>query len=63
MSEGLIAQRDVIEPYSRVALAARALKREQTPADLIGTLLFLASPESDFMTGQTLVVDGGYVMH
>jgi 3-oxoacyl-[acyl-carrier protein] reductase len=37
----------------------RALKRLQKPDDLIGTMLFLASPLSDFMTGQTVSVDGG----
>jgi NAD(P)-dependent dehydrogenase (short-subunit alcohol dehydrogenase family) len=44
-------------------IATRALKREEEPQDLIGTLLFLCAPDSDFMTGQTLVVDGGSVMH
>ena len=37
----------------------RALKRYQTPEDLVGALIFLASEESDFMTGQSMVVDGG----
>jgi NAD(P)-dependent dehydrogenase (short-subunit alcohol dehydrogenase family) len=37
----------------------KALQRDQFPNDLVGTLLFLLSPDSDFMTGQTLVVDGG----
>ena len=37
----------------------RALKRYQTPEDLIGTLIFLSSDDSDFMTGQSMVVDGG----
>ena len=41
----------------------RALKRLQVPQDLVGPVLFLASPLSDFMTGQCLVVDGGAVMH
>lgn len=41
----------------------RALKRVQLPQDLVGTVLFLASSLSDFITGQTLVVDGGAVMH
>lgn len=40
----------------------RALARVETPADLVGTVLYLASSDSDFMTGQTLVVDGGAVM-
>jgi NAD(P)-dependent dehydrogenase (short-subunit alcohol dehydrogenase family) len=43
--------------------ATRAIKRESVPDDMVGTLLFLAGPASDFMTGQTIVVDGGSVMH
>ncbi len=39
------------------------LKRLGTPEDITGTALFLASPESDFITGQTMVVDGGRYMH
>ena len=37
----------------------RALKRIQMPQDVVGAMLFLASPLSDFMTGQTVNVDGG----
>jgi NAD(P)-dependent dehydrogenase (short-subunit alcohol dehydrogenase family) len=44
-------------------IASRALKREAIADDLVGTLVFLASPMSDFMTGQTLSVDGGSVMN
>jgi len=36
-----------------------AIKRAQQAEDLIGALLFFAAPASDFVTGQTLVVDGG----
>ena len=43
--------------------ASRLLKRKADPGDLIGTLVFLCSPDSDFITGQTIVVDGGSVMH
>lgn len=43
-------------------IASRALKSELLPDDLVGAVVFLASPESDFMTGQTIVVDGGSVM-
>lgn len=39
--------------------ASRALRREETPDDLVGTAAFLAGPDSDFITGQTIVVDGG----
>lgn len=42
---------------------SRALKRVETPEDLVGACVFLASPDSDFMTGQSLVVDGGAAMH
>lgn len=38
---------------------ARCLKRIEKPEDLVGTILFLASSDSDFMTGQTMLVDGG----
>ena len=44
-------------------IASRAIKREVTPEDLCGTLVYLASAESDFVTGQVIVVDGGSVMH
>ncbi len=40
-------------------IAARALKREMVPEDLVGALVYLCSPASDFMTGQLLNVDGG----
>lgn len=45
------------------ALGDRAIKRVQEPDDLIGAAIFLAAPASDFITGQTLVVDGGSAMH
>jgi 3-oxoacyl-[acyl-carrier protein] reductase len=41
----------------------RAIKRVQLPEDLAGAVAFFASPDSDFITGQTLVVDGGSAMH
>ena len=44
-------------------IASRALKREEVPDDLVGAVIFLASHDSDFMTGQTMVVDGGSAMH
>jgi len=39
------------------------LRRLEKPEDLTGAALFLASSESDFITGQTLLVDGGRAMH
>jgi NAD(P)-dependent dehydrogenase (short-subunit alcohol dehydrogenase family) len=49
--------------YRQAAASARALQRLQTPEDLVGAVAFFASPDSDFITGQTLVVDGGACMH
>ncbi len=37
----------------------QSLKRQQEPEDMVGTLLYLASPASGFMTGQSICVDGG----
>jgi len=44
-------------------IGMRSIKRAEVPQDLVGTVVFLCSPDSDFMTGQTLVVDGGTQMH
>jgi 3-oxoacyl-[acyl-carrier protein] reductase len=40
-------------------IASQAVKRREQPDDLAGVIAFLAGPDSDFMTGQTLLVDGG----
>jgi NAD(P)-dependent dehydrogenase (short-subunit alcohol dehydrogenase family) len=44
-----------------VTIQRRALKRDAYPPDLVGTLIFLSSADSDFITGQTIAVDGGAV--
>jgi len=44
------------------AIGAQCLKRREEPADLVGTAVFLASADSDFITGQFIIVDGGAVM-
>lgn len=49
--------------YLATRIAGRAIERVQVPADLVGAVMFLASPASDFMTGQTINVDGGKSMH
>lgn len=43
-------------------LAGRIVKRDMVPDDLVGAIVFLMAPDSDFMTGQTLNVDGGRFM-
>jgi 3-oxoacyl-[acyl-carrier protein] reductase len=44
------------------ALRERIIQRPEVPEDLVGAAVFLASPASDFLTGQTLHVDGGSVL-
>jgi 3-oxoacyl-[acyl-carrier protein] reductase len=52
--------RQVDPAYEKVRAQQRSIKRTQVEADLVGTVLFLSSPESDFMTGQLLNIDGGF---
>jgi len=66
LSPGLIESESLLENPHHLAfqdrvIATRALQRVSVPDDLVGALVFLASPASDFMTGQTVVVDGGSV--
>ncbi len=63
MSEGVIANSDWAGPVVTNNVASRCLKRDCTPDDLTGAVVFLASADSDFMSGQTVVVDGGSVTH
>jgi NAD(P)-dependent dehydrogenase (short-subunit alcohol dehydrogenase family) len=63
MSENVRSNPAWAEAIVKANIASRCIKREATPDDLLGTLVFLLSAESDFMTGQTLVVDGGSVTH
>lgn len=48
-----------VEKSRAAAVQRRAIKRDEYPEDLLGTLIFLASSDSDFMTGQVLAIDGG----
>ena len=43
-------------------LRGRCLKRRQVPEDLAGTAVYLASESADFVTGQTILVNGGTAM-
>ena len=45
--------------FRESSVGSRSIKRIQVPEDVVGAMLFLASPLSDFMTGQTMNVDGG----
>ena len=62
MSENVLKRTNWSGGGPEITRATRALKRDETPEDLIGACVFLASSDSDFITGQTLVVDGGSAM-
>lgn len=62
LSEGVLQQDEWLRA-GQATVASRCLRRDQTPEDLVGALVYLLSASSDFMTGQTMVVDGGSVMH
>jgi NAD(P)-dependent dehydrogenase (short-subunit alcohol dehydrogenase family) len=49
------------DPARAPTIASRSIKREMFPEDLLGSLMYLITPDSDFVTGQTLNVDGGKV--
>ncbi|MEA3179141.1 MAG: hypothetical protein QOI59_2664 [Gammaproteobacteria bacterium] len=51
------------EGYCRFVLDHQAVKRRGTPADIASALIFLTANEAGFITGQTLNIDGGWVMH
>jgi NAD(P)-dependent dehydrogenase (short-subunit alcohol dehydrogenase family) len=51
------------EQTRTMVAGTRCFKRDEQSEDVTGTVLFLASDDSDFITGQTIVVDGGAVFH
>jgi NAD(P)-dependent dehydrogenase (short-subunit alcohol dehydrogenase family) len=63
MSDGVQAHPEVIEKLRDVSVAARTIQRDQVPEDVVGAVVFLCSPEADFVTGQTMVIDGGQYFH
>jgi NAD(P)-dependent dehydrogenase (short-subunit alcohol dehydrogenase family) len=63
MSDGVRQHPDVVEALQGVSVAARTIKRDQVPEDVSGAVAFLCGPESTFITGQTMVIDGGQFFH
>lgn len=59
MSDSILANTEHIDEMRDAVIAARSIKRDGHPEDLIGALVFLCSGESDFVAGQTLAVCGG----
>lgn len=60
LSDSVISENPGHLDHSRQpSIVRRALKRDEYPEDLLGALVFLVSTDSDFITGQTIAVDGG----
>ncbi len=63
LSDGVMANPVQLEKLKEVSLQARVIQRDQVPSDLVGAAVYFASADSAFVTGQTLVVDGGAYFH
>ena len=63
LSDGVLENLELLAGAREFSVRTRALAREMTPADLVGAVAFLAGPDSAFVTGQTIVVDGGAYYH
>ena len=63
VSDGLVKGGNWSDSWFDNNTNSRAIKRRATPEDMVGTIVFLSSREANFITGQTIVVDGGSVPH
>jgi NAD(P)-dependent dehydrogenase (short-subunit alcohol dehydrogenase family) len=63
VSDGVQQNPTLIAGVKEPSLRGRVLARDMTPADLVGAVAFFAGPDAAFVTGQTLVVDGGAYYH
>lgn len=63
LSDGVRGNPVQLEKLQEISLQARVLARDQHPQDIVGAVTFLASDAAAFITGQTLVVDGGAYFH
>jgi NAD(P)-dependent dehydrogenase (short-subunit alcohol dehydrogenase family) len=63
LSDGVMSHPEVVEQLRDVSVAARTIQRDQVPEDVVGAVVFLSTPAADFVTGQTIVIDGGQYFH
>ena len=59
MSDGVLANPTQVQPLQEVSAKARVLARDQFPEDIVGAVLSSPARSASFITGQSLVVDGG----
>jgi NAD(P)-dependent dehydrogenase (short-subunit alcohol dehydrogenase family) len=63
MSDGVREHPEVIEALRDISVSARTIQRDQEPEDVVGAVVFLCGPGAAFVTGQTIVIDGGQYFH
>ena len=63
LSEGVQRNPELVQGVREPSLRNRVLGRDMVPDDLVGAIEFFAGAQSSFITGQTLVVDGGAYFH
>jgi NAD(P)-dependent dehydrogenase (short-subunit alcohol dehydrogenase family) len=63
MTDGVLANPEVVEKLRDASVAARTIQRDQVPEDVVGAVVFFCSPGASFVTGQTMVIDGGQYFH
>jgi NAD(P)-dependent dehydrogenase (short-subunit alcohol dehydrogenase family) len=63
ITTGVEEHPEVIEALRDVSVSARTIQRDQLPEDVVGAVVFLCTPGADFITGQTMVIDGGQYFH
>ena len=63
MSEGVTQNPEVVAALQAASVSARTIKRDQLPEDVVGAVVYLSCAESSFVTGQTIVIDGGQFFH
>ncbi|HUN48296.1 MAG TPA: glucose 1-dehydrogenase [Stellaceae bacterium] len=63
LSDGVVANPALVAGAREPSLRGRVLARDMMPSDVVGAVAFFAGPDSAFITGQTLVVDGGAYFH
>ncbi len=63
LSEGVEEHPEVVAALRDVSVAARTIQRDQVPADVAGAVTYLAGEAASFVTGQTIVIDGGQYFH
>ena len=63
LSDGVLKNPHQLEKLQEISRQARVIQRDQHPDDIVGAVIYFASQDSAFVTGQTLVIDGGAYFH